>query len=89
MDPDKIKFEIRRSFKPVEGKQYFILYAPGIKDLVIPESKIRQLPYNSQRKFFMQQAISFRVIMPALNDWIKENNENGIQCDIIDRALSP
>lgn len=74
MDPDRIKFEIRRSFKPSEGKQYFILYAPGIDDLVIPESKVRQLPCKLKRKFFMQQGISFGAIMPALNDWIMEKN---------------
>lgn len=88
MNPEKIKFDIRRSFKPSEGKQYFILYAPGIDDLVIPESKVRQLPYKLKRKFFMQQGVSFGAIMPALNGWIKENNKNGIQRDIVDRALS-
>ena len=75
MNLERIKFEIRRSFKPSEGKQYFILEAPGTESLIIPESKIRALPYDLKRKFFMQQGISFQMIMPALNDWIKENND--------------
>ena len=78
MNLEKVKFEIRRSFRPSEGKQYFILVYPGLEDLVIPESKIRDLSHDLKRKFFMQQGIRFQLIMPALNDWIKENNENGI-----------
>ncbi len=75
MNLEKVKFDIRRVFKPKEGRQYFILEAPGADDLIIPESKVRQLPTVLKRKFFMQRAISFGTIMPALNDWIKENNE--------------
>jgi len=76
MNLEKVKFEIRRQFKPSERKQYFILEAPGVESLVIPESRVRELPTNIKRKFFMQQGISFQVIMSALNGWIKENGNN-------------
>ncbi len=73
MNPDKVKFEICRSFR--EKKQYFILKAPEIEDLIIPEVRICELPEELKRKFYMQQGISFRILMPALNQWIRENNE--------------
>ena len=75
MNLEKIKFDITREFKPEEEKQYFILEVPGSGKLVIPESKIRELPTGLKRKFFMQQGISFRVLMTALNIWIMEKDE--------------
>ena len=78
MNLEKIKFNITRKFKPEEGKQYFILEVPGSGQLIIPESRIRELPTSLKRKFFMQQGISFRVLMTALNIWIKENDENKV-----------
>ena len=89
MNLERIKFDIRRLFKPSEGKQYFILEATGIESLVIPESKIRELPYGLKRKFFMQQAISFQIIMPALNDWIKENNEKAKNTKSSRKIINP
>ncbi|MCK4760210.1 MAG: hypothetical protein KAT69_09170 [Candidatus Aminicenantes bacterium] len=77
MNLEKVKFDIRRLFKPGEGKQYFILETPGVENLVIPESRIRTLPLKLRRRFFMQQGISFQMIMSALNDWIKEDNGDG------------
>ncbi len=74
MNLEKIKFDITRLFKSEERKQYFILDVPGSGKLVIPESKIRELPTTLRRKFFMQQGISFRVLMTALNIWIMEKD---------------
>lgn len=76
MDLDKIRFNIVRLFKPDEQKQYFILEVPGAGKLIIPESRIRELPTGLKRKFFMQQGISFRVLMTALNIWIMEKNND-------------
>ena len=78
MNLEKIKFDITRAFKPEGGKQYFILEVPGSGKLVIPESKIRELPTGLKRKFFMQQGISFRVLMTALNIWVMEKNDEKI-----------
>ncbi len=76
MNLEKIKFNINRVFKPEEGKQSFILEVPGSGKLVIPESKIRELPTGLKRKFFMQQGISFRVLMTALNIWLMEKEDD-------------
>ena len=76
MNLEKIKFNITREFKPEEKRQYFILEVPGAGKLVIPESKIRELPTSLRRKFFMQQGISFRVLMTALNNWIREKDDD-------------
>lgn len=75
MNLGKVKFEICRSFNPKQGKQYFILKVPGIDDLVIPELRICELPEELKRKFLMQQGISFRVLMTALNQWVKDNKD--------------
>ena len=74
MNLENIRFDITREFKPEEGKQYFILDVPGSGQLVIPESRIRELPTGLKRKFFMQKGISFRVLMTALNNWIREKD---------------
>lgn len=76
MNLENIKFDITRLFKPDEEKQYFILEVPGSGKLVIPESRIRELPTGLKRKFFMQQGISFRVLMTALNIWIMEKDND-------------
>ena len=82
MNLEKIKFDITREFKPEEAKQYFILEVPGSGKLVIPESRIRELPTGLKRKFFMQKGISFRVLMTVLNIWIMEkDNERGSLSD--------
>lgn len=74
MNLEKIKYDITREFRPEDGKQYFILDVPGSGMLVIPESRIRELPTTLKRKFFMQQGISFRVLMTALNIWLREKD---------------
>lgn len=89
MNPDKIQFNIRRVFKPLEQKQYFILEAPGLEDLVIPESRILMLPQPMRRKFYMQQGISFKIIMPALNGWLKDNNEKTKDPQIPGKDVDP
>lgn len=76
MNLEKIRFDITREFKSGEKKQYFILEVPGSGRLVIPESRIRELPTGLKRKFFMQQGISFRVLMTALNIWIMEKDDD-------------
>jgi len=85
MNLERIKFDITRKFKPEEERQYFILEVPASGRLVIPESRIRELPTGLKRKFFMQQGISFRVLMTALNIWIMEkyddHKSNGSRTD--------
>lgn len=76
MNLENIKFDITREFKPEEKKQYFILEVPGSGRLVIPESRVRELPTGLKRKFFMQKGISFRVLMTALNNWIREKDND-------------
>ncbi len=90
MNLEKIKFDIIREFKSEEGKQYFILEVPGCGKLVIPESRIRELPTGLKRKFFMQQGISFRVLMTALNNWVmeKDNDRKSIRTDRADSEAS-
>lgn len=78
MNPDQVKFNIRQKFKPIENRRYFILEAPGIEDLVIPESKILELPKPLRRRFYMQKGISFRILMPAFNQWLRENGKHGV-----------
>jgi len=87
MNLEKIRFNIIRSFKGEEGKQSFILEIPGAGKLVIPESRILELPTGLKKKFYMQQGITFRVLMTALNNWVMEK-ENDHKSDGSDRADS-
>ncbi|MCK5127919.1 MAG: hypothetical protein KAR42_16800 [candidate division Zixibacteria bacterium] len=74
MDFDRLRFNITRQFRGEEKEQIFILEVPGAGKLEIPESRIRELPTGLKRKFFMQQGITFRILMTALNNWVREKD---------------
>ena len=75
MDPDNIRFYVRRLFKADEKKHYFIIDLPGARKLVIPESRIGELPDDLRRRFLRQREMTLSMIMPALNNWVREKDE--------------
>lgn len=75
MSPSNIRFYVRRLYRASNRKHYFIIELPGAGELMIPESRIQELPHDLRRRFLRQREMSLSMIMPALNSWMREEDE--------------
>ena len=67
MSLNKIRFYVRRLYKADEKKHYFVIDILGVGSLIIPESRIQELPKDLKRQFLRQREMTLEMLLKNIH----------------------